>query len=71
MFQILTELESEVGVASREVQNLTEHIWLEAIGEVEAVLASPISSVKVEEAKTIFSLLCACVYMCACVHICT
>ncbi|XP_025097286.1 poly [ADP-ribose] polymerase 4-like [Pomacea canaliculata] len=55
--QILTELESEVGVASREVQNLTEHIWLEAIGEVEAVLASTISSVKVEEVEKAEALL--------------
>lgn len=48
-FQILTVLESEMGVASLEVQQIVEHIWREAIGEVDTLLAVPVSSIKIDQ----------------------
>ncbi|XP_070191086.1 protein mono-ADP-ribosyltransferase PARP4-like [Littorina saxatilis] len=47
--QILSVLESETGTASPAVSEIVEHIWREAIGEVESILRAPVSSIKVDQ----------------------
>ena len=53
LFQILSTLESESGTASPEVSEIVEHIWREAVGEVESVLQIPVSSVQLDQVNHI------------------
>ncbi|XP_076466190.1 uncharacterized protein LOC143297656 [Babylonia areolata] len=55
--QILTALESEMGVTSSAVSEIVDHIWREALGEVESVLLVPVSSVKLEQVEKAEALL--------------
>ena len=59
MLQILSVLESETGVASPAVSEIVEHIWREAVGEVESVLQVPVTSVKLDQV-TLMRVFCTC-----------
>ncbi|KAK7486590.1 hypothetical protein BaRGS_00022115, partial [Batillaria attramentaria] len=55
--QILSVLESETGVAAPEVQTIVEHIWREAVGEVETILTTPVTAVKLDQIEKAEALL--------------
>nr|KAG5699378.1 hypothetical protein BaRGS_008286 [Batillaria attramentaria] len=54
---ILSVLESETGVAAPEVQTIVEHIWREAVGEVETILTTPVTAVKLDQIEKAEALL--------------
>ncbi|KAL8613683.1 hypothetical protein ACOMHN_029775 [Nucella lapillus] len=55
--KILCELESEIGEASPHVSEIVEHIWREAVGEVETVLLTPVTQVKMDQVEKAEALL--------------
>ena len=49
MLQLQGELSLETGDMSDDVADLVEHVWQEAVGELNAILAVPIESIKMDQ----------------------
>lgn len=50
-FQMMGELGLEAGEITQEVGELVEHVWREAVGELENILAVDIYSIKLEQVQ--------------------
>ena len=49
MLQLQGELSLETGDMSDDVADLVEHVWQEAVGELNAILAVPIESINMDQ----------------------
>ena len=49
MLQLQGELSLETGDVSDGVADVVEHVWQEAVGELNAILADPIESINLEQ----------------------